>query len=456
MPRKDTLYVMATVIFCSFVVGFFGTSHGKPDAVYDRFETLANVIDMIDARYVDEVDRDELMYGAIEGVMNKLDEHSVFLSPKVFKEFQESMTGEFGGLGIEITVEDGVLTVVAPIEDTPAFEAGILAGDKIIEIEGKPTKGMTTTDAVKVLRGKPGTKVTITVLHPSRKKPEKITITRAKINVGSIKGYKRDENDHWDYMLDDESKIGYIRVTSFQSKTYDDFTKAVDQLQKQGMKSLVIDLRFNPGGLLRSAEQMCDLFISKGVIVSQKTRNPAGDPPPTMASDFGTYPYFDVVVLINQYSASASEILSGCLQDHKRAIVIGEKSFGKGTVQSMFYLENRSCALKMTTARYYLPSGRSIQRTKDGKNGGVTPDIEVIVPEEDMPKLLYLWREAARHVNSPVDKKPEEVPEEFLGADGKLYVDPQLKRAVDFLHDAEKHRMLVEARQGQADEAAKK
>lgn len=451
MPRRDTLYIIVTIVLCSLVISFVGHTYGTRDGVYNRFHTLAVVLNEIQDKYVEEVDEDELLYGAIEGMMDKLDPHSVFLPPDVYKDFLEGMKGTFGGLGIEITVENNILTVVAPIEDTPAYRAGVLAGDRIVEIDGESTEGMNVQEAVKVLRGEPGTKVTITVNSTARKKPREITITRDIIKVESIKGYTRDEDDHWEYMLDEEAGIGYIRVTNFQAATVEEFVKAVDTLRAAGLKGLIIDLRFNPGGYLKSAIEMSDLFLSDGVIVSTRGRDPKLNPPPVRAREFGTYPDFDLVVLINQFSASASEIVAGAIQDNNRGVVVGQQSFGKGTVQSMIDLEGGKCAMKLTTAKYYLPSGRSIQRDKDGENGGVHPDIVVEISEDDVPMLLAHWRRLGRHVNSPV--KGPELPEELQHDPDNPFVDIQLQRAISYLKDSALARKLEKKAEG---EVAKK
>lgn len=327
----------------------------------DEIRNLSQVIDHIKKAYVEEVSDEELLEDAIRGMLSGLDPHSAYLTPDDFAELQEDTSGKFGGLGIEVTMDEtGFVRVVAPIDDTPAFRAGVQAGDLITILDDKPVKGMTLTQAVDLMRGEPGSEIVLTVVREGENKPIKIKITRDVIKVTSIR----------QRML--EPGFGYVRISQFQERTGDDFVKAMDKLRDENdgeLKGMVLDLRNNPGGVLGASVEVVDALISEGLIVYTEGRianseiryhatsaNPSND--------------INLVVLINGGSASASEIVSGALQDHKRAIIMGTQSFGKGSVQTILPLGEKR-ALKLTTARYFTPSGRSIQAQ------GITPDIEV-------------------------------------------------------------------------------
>jgi len=310
--------------------------------------------------YVEEVDDKLLLENAIRGMLTGLDPHSSYLNAEEFKDLQIGTSGEFGGLGIEVGMESGFVKVISPIDDTPAERAGVQAGDLIIRLDEKPVKGMTLNDAVKIMRGKPGTVLTLTIIREGEEKPLKLPITRAVIQVKSVKSK----------MLDD--RFGYVRITQFQSHTAEALTKAVDQLKKDAggpLKGMVLDLRNNPGGVLGASVDVSDAFLNSGLLVYTEGR--VQDSRLRFSAKPGDIiDGAPMVVLINGGSASASEIVSGALQDHHRAIIMGTKSFGKGSVQTIMPARGGS-AVKLTTARYFTPSGRSIQAE------GITPDIEV-------------------------------------------------------------------------------
>ena len=327
----------------------------------EDIRNIAQVIDQIKRAYVEDVDDSELLENAIHGMLSGLDPHSVYLTPDDFAELREDTTGKFGGLGIEVTMdENGFVKVVTPIDDTPAYEAGIQAGDLVTMLDDKPVKGMTLTEAVEIMRGAPGTDIVLSVAREGEPKLLKIRITRDVIKVTSIKR-RLIEPDY-----------GYVRISQFQDRTGDDFINAMKKLADENeneLKGLVLDLRNNPGGVLGASVEVVDALISEGLIVYTEGRlpnseirynatksNPSGD--------------LNLVVLINGRSASASEIVAGALQDHKRALIMGTQSFGKGSVQTIMPLGEKR-ALKLTTARYFTPSGRSIQAQ------GIVPDIEV-------------------------------------------------------------------------------
>ena len=326
----------------------------------EELRTFSDVFGRIKNDYVEDVEDSEMLNNAIRGMLSGLDPHSSYLDQEQFKELQVGTSGEFGGLGIEVGMEDGFVKVIAPIDDTPAERAGIEAGDLIIRLDDTPVKGLTLNDAVKIMRGKPGTVLRLTVVREGVDQPLKIDIKRAVIKVKSVKSR----------MLEDG--FGYVRISQFQSKTAENMVDAIEALHKESdgtLKGMVLDLRNNPGGVLNGAVAVSDAFLKKGLIVYTEGR----------VSDsklrFNATPddilnSAPMVVLVNQGSASASEIVSGALQDHHRAIVVGTPTFGKGSVQTILPLSNGT-AVKLTTARYYTPSGRSIQAE------GIKPDIEL-------------------------------------------------------------------------------
>jgi carboxyl-terminal processing protease len=337
----------------------------------DQIKLLKEVITIVKKSYVEEIDNKKLMQGAVDGMLAKLDPHSAFMPPEPYKEMRVNMAGSFGGLGIELNVKDGKLTVISPIEDTPAWRAGIKSNDYIWKIDSNSTKGLTINQSVSLMRGEKGTRVTLHIIREGEKKPLSFPLIRDIIKTKSMKsktllpGY------------------GYVRIIQFQERTGEDFVKALENLHAEnpeGLKGLVIDLRNNPGGLVDTAAQVADRFIGEGkddgTIVTMQGRTPA-----SKMSHFAKVgvkePHYPVVVLINGGSASASEILAGALQDNGRAIVMGTQSYGKGSVQSVIPLRD-GYGLKLTTARYYTPKGRSIQAK------GITPDI--IVAQQDLSK----------------------------------------------------------------------
>ena len=379
------------------------------DNPYAQMELMTRVMELIRKDYVDggKVSYQELTYGALKGMVSSLDPHSQFMDPEAYKDMKEDTEGKFGGLGIQIGMSrNGFLTVIAPIEDTPAARAGILPGDRIIKIEGKITERMTLQDAVRQLRGDPGTKVTFSVFRAKAKDPgEKIkdyTITRDIIKPDSVKDAK---------LLEDG--IGYIRITQFNEPTTDEFERALTKLEKQGMDALIVDLRNNPGGLLEAACKVAGKFIPAGqLIVSTEGRHASEKL--VYRSDGGKkWPNIPLVILVNDGSASGSEVVAGALQDLKRAVLVGETTFGKGSVQSIVTLPDGS-AVRLTTAKYYTPSHKVIHEK------GVTPDIVVPVSEETERKLL----EQRMRANLPPAEGVEKV---------EPITDVQLERALAVL-----------------------
>jgi len=351
------------------------TTPPPEDDYYELFGVLVDTMDQVERNYVKEVDRRELMEAAIEGLLEKLDPYSDYISPEELSQFRTTVDSEFGGIGIQISVDGGQLTVVSPLVGTPAYRAGILAGDRIVEIAGESTEGVSIDNAVRRLKGKPGTEVTLTIVHAGSSEQEKVTVTREIIHVETVMGERRNEDDSWDFMYDPNQKIGYVRISGFSRDTARELREALEKLERKKVRGLILDLRFNPGGLLSSAIEISDLFVGEGRIVSTEGRN---SPERVWnAREEGTFGDFPMAVLVNRYSASASEIVAACLQDHKRAAIMGERTWGKGSVQNVIELEGGKSLLKLTTAAYRRPSGKNIHRFGDEKDDGewgVVPD----------------------------------------------------------------------------------
>ena len=406
---------------------------------YESIEMFTDVLSIVKKSYVEEVDTKKLIYGAINGMLASLDPHSSFMPPDMFKELKIDTKGEFGGLGIEITIKDGMLTVISPIEDTPAFKAGIKANDQILKINDKFTKDMTIMDAVKLMRGPKGVKVTITIMRDGFDKPKDFTLIRDIIQVKSVK-FK---------ML--EGGVGYVRVAQFQEKTDEYLIKALKTLKEENkgeLKGLVLDLRNDPGGLLDQAVKISDHFVDNGLIVYTEGREP--DSKMKFSASKGVKePNYPMVVLVNSGSASASEIVAGALQDHNRAVVMGTQTFGKGSVQTIIPLSEDS-GLRLTTARYYTPKGRSIQAK------GIVPDITVeqvdLQASEKKPSMHIREKDLEHHFENEDTKQPDEKvkdkvkekakdkdkdqdPDKKTEAKGdeQLKTDYQLIRALDLL-----------------------
>jgi len=397
--------------------------------IYKDIKTFNEVYDMVKKNYVDEINSTTLIQGAINGMVKSLDPHSSFMTPELYKELEVETQGHFGGIGIEITLLKDILTIVSPIEDTPAFVAGLKSGDQIIRIDGKTTKDITIMEAVKKLRGPKDTKVTITIMREKMPTPKDITLTRAIIQVKSVKVKKFE--DH----------IGYIRIASFQEKTADDLRKSMKEISEKltPMNGLVLDLRNDPGGLLTQAIEVSDVFLKSGIIVSTRGRVKSMETK-AMAKNDGNEITCPIVVLVNEGTASAAEIVAGALQDNGRALIMGTQTFGKASVQTVIPLEDGS-ALKLTTARYYTPKGRSIQAE------GIKPDIIVkyIKPADDAENTAW-WedriteKDLQGHIKPEKEdgKKIDETQNKNQKKDAKdpsdLANDNQLKTAVDILN----------------------
>lgn len=427
--KKCTILIVGIGILLLSWVTLTAKTESPKDDIYQQLKLFSDVLNLVQDQYVEKVDSEELVRGAVNGMLRALDPHSSFLTPEDYKELQIETKGKFGGIGIEITVRDNVLTVVAPLEGTPADTAGIQSNDKIIKIDGELTQDMSLMEAVQKMRGPKGTKVKLTILRQGEKKPLEFELTRAIIAIRSVRTQPL------------EPGYGYVRISSFQSGTDTDLQKILDKLENDNrpLRGILLDLRNNPGGLLDQAVAVSDEFLDKGLIVytggrleSQKMTFDAvkNDKP-------RNYP---IVVLINGGSASAAEIVAGALQDHKRALVLGERSFGKGSVQTVIPLNN-GYAVRLTTSLYYTPSGRSIQAT------GIEPDIAVKreIPRDDdgepAPTGVRIREQnLPRHMERPTgDEATEPRPKEEPGRPAEDWVqkDNQVKRALDLLKSYE-------------------
>ena len=396
----------------------------KEEQYFELMRVFADTFEQIERNYVKDVDRRKLIEAALRGMMDELDPYSNYISPDDLSKFNVQVEQEFSGIGIQVTIDPHSrrLTVTSPLPGTPAYKAGVRAGDTIMEINGKTTEKMTVDDAVKVLKGKEGEEVTIGVLHQGNSQVEQLTMPRAKIQVATVLGDSYQSNGNWNYMLDPDHKIAYVRLTAFSRNTGRELRSVLNQLKSQGMEGLILDLRFNPGGLLNTAVEVADLFLEEGKIVSTKGRNT--EERVQWAKKSGTFSGFPMAVLVNHYSASASEIVSAALQDHGRSVVVGERTWGKGSVQNVIELESGKSALKLTTASYHRPSGKNIHRFPDSKESdewGVMPDDGYGVPLTIPETQNYL---DYRHHRDVLSEK---------GPPKSEFVDRQLAKALEYL-----------------------
>jgi len=405
---------------------------------YKLVRKIVDVLAEVDANYVRELDdkaKEKLIEDMINGGLEKLDRYSSYMNGDELKQFESQTEGNFFGVGIQLGTDpkSGLLMVISPMVGTPAYDAGILAGDLIIKIDDKSTENMRINEAVKMIQGKEGSKVKLTVIHEASRETENIEIMRAKIEVKSVLGWKRNETDpkQWDWFI--EGGIAYIRLVQFSEHTTDDLRHAISAIEAAGAKALVLDLRDNPGGLLSSSIDVSDIFLNEGRIVSTRDRNNRGRA--WDAKDEGTlFRGKPMAVLINKNSASAAEIVSAALQDNKRAVIVGERSFGKGSVQKIIKLNgDPPTALKLTTDTYWRPSGKNIHRyeeAKDTDDWGVRPDQDFEVVLKDEERLEYLKYRRARDMvkgkNFKDDKKDDK-------KDNTPFKDRMLDKAVEYL-----------------------
>lgn len=411
------LGVLAVNLFVGAQVYFSNVQAAEKDDALPNLRLFSTVLDRVRQEYVDgdKLSYQDLIHGALKGMLSTLDPHSEFMEPVKYDDLKKDTQGEFGGVGIVVSMKDNYVTVVAPMEDTPGFKAGILTGDRIVKIDGKSTEKFGLNDAVKRLRGAPDTDVTLTTYRPSTGQFKDHTLTRAKIKVDTVK----DINGKREFPLSDDN-VGYIRLVQFGEATASDLEDALRKLESKGAESIVLDLRDNPGGLLDQAVQVCEKFLPAGQLIVSTEGRDSKTKSTYHSKGRGKHPAFPVVILVNNGSASASEIVAGCLQDCTtervcKAIVVGEQTFGKGSVQSILPLQDGS-ALRLTTAKYYTPSHKVIHEK------GITPDIIVPMSDEEMRDILL------QRTPGGLESLPEKDQDRVKNAR-----DPQLERAMDLL-----------------------
>lgn len=431
--RLHTMFVLSAGLLLGVMLsigqGVFAEREEIMPLPLDELRTFTQVFAKIKSDYVEDVSDKKLLEDAIRGMLAGLDPHSAYLDQDAYKDIRIGTTGEFGGLGIEVGMEDGFVKVVAPIDDTPAQKAGVEAGDLIIRLDDTPVKGLSLSEAVKIMRGKPGTDIVLTIVREGEERPIKITITRSVIKVKSVKSRTLEEG------------YGYVRITQFQSRTGENLRQAILKIKKENknkLKGLVLDLRNNPGGVLSAAVSVSDTFLNNGLIVYTQGRI-SDSKLKFKATPNDMLEGLPLIVLVNGGSASASEIVAGALQDHKRAVIMGAPTFGKGSVQTIMPMLDNT-ALKLTTARYYTPSGRSIQAE------GIVPDIaleRVKVTSVKQPEIERLKEaDLSRHLSNGNGKKEKtgskkkgEKKESLASSDYQLYEALNLLKGLSLLRD---------------------
>ena len=439
MSRRNLhlLFLVTLVsLACYARVGSAQRSH------YGR--VLLDTMSEIQQKYLESVGDRELFEAAVAGMASSLDDYSAYIAPKSYGDFKESIDRRFGGIGIQVVLDKDTkqLTVLSPLVGTPAYEAGVLAGDKIMTIDGESTEGFSLEDAVERMRGEPGEPVTIEVLHLDGTEPIELRIVRDVIKVATVLGDTRAADGSWNFFLADQPGIGYIRLVAFSEETASEIKAALDWLSERNAQGLILDLRNNPGGLLHSAIDVCDLFLDEGLIVSTRGRDQM-ELESFHAQPGNALPNVPLVVLVNRYSASASEIVAACLQDHGRATIVGDRTWGKGSVQNVIPLEGDRSALKLTVASYWRPNGHNIHRTRnatDEEEWGVMPDDGYLVSMDD--KMLADVMRARRdrdivRLNGQEVVALSEISDDETEAEStsESSVDAQLEKAIEHIRD---------------------
>jgi carboxyl-terminal processing protease len=445
MSRRTLYWLLATASVTVFglAVSYSAPSREK-DHDYELVRLVVDVLQEVRNKYVVDVSPErerKLVEDMINGGLERLDPHSHYINAHDLKQFESQSDGKFGGIGIQVGYDRenrGQLTIISPMVDTPAWEAGLMAGDVLLKIDGRPTDSMRMSEAVDLIQGKAGTEVKLSIGREGLKEPKEVTVKRAVIKVPSVLGDVRSEDSprEWEYFLDRKERIAYIRITNFGKNTAEEMREVLKKLEKDDVQGLVIDLRGNPGGLLKTAVEVAGLFLREGVIVSTRGRNHREEvyrarAEGTMLSEPGQE--VPIAVLVNKYSASASEILAAALQDHKRAVIVGERTYGKGSVQNVIPMEEETSALKLTTASYWRPSGKNIHRFPSKKDfeaakidpdeWGVSPDKGLAVELKDEVRVKYQQWRAERDVILPKGKARKE----------GTFTDEVLKKALEAL-----------------------
>ncbi|HJT32534.1 MAG TPA: S41 family peptidase [Pirellulales bacterium] len=450
MPRRN-LYLLLGITAVSLAC------YAKADSAYrSRYgqmsETFIEVMKQIDRHYVEPVDERQLFEAALTGMIGQLgDPYSAYEPPRQALEFRQQLDQQFGGIGIEIDPLAKPLTVASPMVDTPAYQAGILPGDRIVAIEGESTEGLDLAAAKDRMRGEPGKPLRLTVLHPGEQAPVELTIVRAIINMPSVLGDRRDAQGRWLFTVGRQPMIGYLRITAFGEQTVDELRAALKALDQQGIEALVIDLRHNFGGMLRAAVATCDMFVKEGVIVSTRGRDKQRNIDVFHASGKANYTRWPIAVLVDHMTASAAEIVAACLQDRGRAVIVGERTWGKGTVQNVIPLEGGNSALKLTVATYWRPSEKNIHRTREAAESdawGVWPDagMAVSLSDDELRRMIESrgqrergFQGSARVQGSGFRVQETDKPREVVGPDDAAepvvpLFDPCLDKAVEYLN----------------------
>jgi carboxyl-terminal processing protease len=431
MNREKTAWLISVALIAILALQIPGSLASRDDD-YSFVRTLVDIHRQVASNYVDPVDESKLRAGAIDGMLNELDPFSVYVPPSQQEDFDRMLENSFRGVGIQLDQrpEGGPIEVVTPIDASPAFRAGVQAGDIILKVNGESVEGLRLPEVVKKIAGKVGTEVRLTVRHLAGEEVE-LKMTREEIVVPTVKGYQRKADNTWDYFCCDDPKIAYLRITQFTSETFDNLKPTMEKLMAQGMRGLILDVRFNPGGRLDQAIDVVDLFLDeytngkRSVILSTKGRNRPEQKVEAKAE--GTLPYFPMIVLVNEHSASASEIVAGSLMDNKRALVIGQRTYGKGSVQELIPLDNKGGELKLTVAYYYLPSGRLVHRKKDATDWGVQPQI--VVPMDPQQERAAMQQRYEQELfKRPVVKSTTQ---SATGPATTQVTDAQLQRAID-------------------------
>jgi carboxyl-terminal processing protease len=437
MSKRNLIWLAIIMVMA---VGFYQltTMSAQQDTVFRTYAPLIEVDALIRKNFVEPIDENHLLDGAIRGMMLKLDPYSGYIGPEELDAFRRRMSGEYTGIGVQLGVRNGELTIIAPIEESPAMQAGIKAGDVVLAINDTPVEGMGVADADRLLEGSSGSDVRLTVRHAvadHRDDVEELVITRGPIRLRSIKGIQHRPDGTWEHMLPGELPIAYIRVSSFHENTMAELDECLDRIRSSGAQGLVIDLRFNPGGLMSAAISLVDRFLREGEIVSTVTRHQATVKAidTYLAQPEGTFPALPMAVLINEHSASAAEIVAGALQDHQRAVVYGERSFGKGVIQNVVDLKGHRAAISLTVAHYRLPSGRIIHKSpanSDSGQWGVIPDV--VVELDAQQELAVQDRRILADQPQPLPETMPSDPADLQAEpDHSILIDEQLQAAWD-------------------------
>lgn len=384
MPKRNIVWLIVGAVI-AVLLWKVPETRIRRDTIYSKFSPLLDVHVQVAKHHVEKVDDQDLLRGAIDGMLSRIDPYSAYFTEEEYKEFEKRTQGRFSGIGVHVAITPGHgLVVVSPIEGSPAFRAGLRTNDLITHVDGTRTIGLSLDKCVRMISGEPDTQVQLTIQRSGVEDPFDVTIVRGMVNVPSVRGWARTADFTWDYLIDPEMRIGYVRILSFEGRTAEDFREIVDDLYNQHqIRGLILDVRDNPGGLLSEVVEIADRFITEGLIVSTKGRE--APPVPYRANAQNAYPRRPMAILVNAGSASASEILAGALRDHGRAVVVGERTFGKGSVQKILQVENNHGLIKLTTEYYYLPNGERIH----GK--GIAPDHIIDLTPDERTRLLESW-----------------------------------------------------------------